>query len=658
VSNDGVLFDSLNLVDGVIYLGGYSSGDFSNATRALGSRSRIAGRQVRRVITAGEGVSDTTLVDFFDISGGLDSVGAGVFLYGDAAPVFTNCGFLDNRAFLTGAALWAQDEAAPTLRNCVIFENTHDDADGALIHLAGGGGTFVNNTISNNQGNGRGFLIENCAPVIYNNAITFNDHGVRSINGAGTVFDHNNVFHNRIDMDVDFEVGQGNISDESRYCDRHSRLYTLFDHSSHLRAGRDGAHIGALGTDCSTPIHFVDGEGSNEYPYSTRQTAAHSIQDAIDVAEFAGKANADSTDEVRVRSGTYQESIVLHSNVKLIGGFSANFLADAQNPDSNQTIIQGLGDGPVVTIDSGVIGITPVRRSPDATNLEGFVIQDGVAERGGGVFIGRDGSPTVQFNRIRDNSAEKGGGIYSANGATPLVRNNLFLRNSADAGAGVYVDTVAAPTTAIYELNTFYDNTAGSDSAGIFHTDGALVWFQENLVTFSKAGKAYSTRNEEPANVNHNLFYGNPGGDTLDPGETSVQESGIFQIVADPEFCDTAAGRFSVFYDLHAIQDSTSALQDSCAETWWGARGADCTKPGHRFLVRQQQASVGERPVFPHVCKENAALTLDEVIDRVNYGDTVEVARSNEQDQRERPHMANMSLNRPILLRGGRTARS
>lgn len=653
VSNSSILFEQVTLVDGVQYLGGYDASTFSNATRLLRTRSRIAGSQVRRIIYGGQGISDSTLLDYFDFSGGVADIGAAVYLEGDASPVIHNCTFLSNTADSTGAVIWAQDEAAPTVSFCQIYENIHRNPDGGLIHLKGGGGTFFNNVISNNQKNGRGFLIENCTPVIYNNAITFNDHGVKSTGGDGTVFDHNNIFHNGVDLELDFTAGEGNISAEAYYCDRFARIYTLRDHSNHLRTGRDGGNIGPLPVNCNTPIHFVGPNGSNRFPYSSRSTAALSIQDAVDAAALAGLATPDSVDEVRVLAGTYNENVVLASNVRLMGGFVGNYSPDGQDPDSNETFIVGLGDGPVVTIDSGVVDRPPGGRYDEVTTLEGFRISEGDAERGGGVHIGRDGSPVVRQNIILNNSAEKGGGIYSAHGATPSVVDNIFLYNVAGQGAGLYADTVAAPTTALYEKNTFFGNEAGSDSAGIIHTDGALIWFQENLVTFSRVGRAYSTGNEEPANINRNLFFGNPGGDSLDPGETSVAEGDIFQIVANPVFCDTAVGNFGVFYSLSAIQDSVSALQDSCAETWWGAKGAGCTRPGHRFLVRQEQSSVGEVPIFPHACKENAALTLDEVINRVNAGDTVEVARSNNRDNQEIPHRANMYLNRPIVLRGG-----
>ncbi len=651
VATGNVLFETIELVNGVKYLGGYDPGSFSNETRGDEGRSRMGGLKEFRLVHGGQGISDSTLLDGFEFTGGVADTGAVAYLEGNASPVFANSLFLRNRADSTGVIIYAADEAAPIMFDCIIYDNKHVRKEGALIHLAGGGGTFHDNTISNNQGDGRGFLIENCAPEIYNNVITFNDAGIRSVGGEGTIFDHNNVFHNGIDMEIDFTEGEGNISLEARYCNRFARNYRLFDHSPHLRAGRDGSTIGAREVGCSTPRHFVSADGSDEYPYSTPGTAARSIQDAIDVASFAGFNDPDSIDEVRVLGGVYEEDIKLPTNVRLRGGFREGFSTDDRDPEANVTELIGSGEGPVVVIDSAVVGRTPVRGTEEATILDGFDITGGDSDRGGGIRIGSGGSPVVRRNMIHDNRAVFGGGIFAESGATPVVSTNQIVRNSAETGSGIYVDTVAAPTTAIYENNTFFANEAGSDTGGVFHTDGALVWFQENVVTYSVRGKAYSTRNEEPANINHNLFYGNPGGDSLDPAETSVSTSDLFQIVSNPEYCDTAAGDLSVLYDRQAIRDSVSVLQDSCATRWWGAKGAGCTREGHRFLVRQSGSN--DKPIYPYVCKENAANMIGDAAARVSAGDTIEVATNRFQNGVRLTHKVNMRFTKPVVIRGG-----
>jgi hypothetical protein len=60
---------------------------------------------------------------------------------------------------------------------------------------------------------------------------------------------------------------------------------------------------------CDT--HYVSPTGSNQYPYTTPETAASKIQDAIDAAEYA--------DSVAVAEGEYNESIRMKQGVALQG---------------------------------------------------------------------------------------------------------------------------------------------------------------------------------------------------------------------------------------------------------------------------------------------------------------------------------------------------
>jgi len=93
-----------------------------------------------------------------------------------------------------------------------------------------------------------------------------------------------------------------------------------------------------------TPDHYVDSGGSNTSPYDTWAKAAHSIQDAIDVAGVG--------DTVHVAAGTYAENLVISTTINLTGA------------DKTITIIDGGGSGNVVNI------------SADYVNISGFTIQN------------------------------------------------------------------------------------------------------------------------------------------------------------------------------------------------------------------------------------------------------------------------------------------
>ena len=62
---------------------------------------------------------------------------------------------------------------------------------------------------------------------------------------------------------------------------------------------------------CCCDTHYVSTTGSNQYPYSTRETAASKIQDAVDAAE--------SGDTVAVAEGEYNESIQIKEGIALRG---------------------------------------------------------------------------------------------------------------------------------------------------------------------------------------------------------------------------------------------------------------------------------------------------------------------------------------------------
>lgn len=639
VSNDNVT-DSFELTPGVTYLGGYAR-TFLNSTRLDLSRTRVGSIGSQRLLTATTGVDSTTFLDGFDFASGRADSGAGLLLTGTASPMFNNCRFIESRSDSAGAAVLSLEESAPIFQFVQFWNNNAFTEKSSVVKLAGGGGSLRNVTITNNKGSGWALDIEDCEPEIFNTTITRNTKGVRSTNGAGTIFDHNNVFGHRIDTDlvVDFVEGEGVISENPLYCNVRGGIFSVFDHSPLLRVDRSGAgFIGARGVGCNTVVHYVSAKGSNIYPYSTRETAAHTIQDAVNVALFAGLASPDSVDEVRVEEGVYVENIELPTNVKLFGGYSESFVNENRIASERPTTIQADTAGSVVSIAPGARARTPIRGN-EATVLDGFIIEGGVAEDGGGVAIGALGSPFVRTNVIRNNTATRGGGLFADDDAIPSVTSNLIYANTADIGAGIFIDSTIAPNNAIYRKNTLVANTAGSDGAGIVHVNGASILFKENVVAFSIMGTGIRTISEIASNIDENLFFANPGGDTI---ETSSVLDPV-HVISDPRFCDAGADDYRVIFDIEEIRAGTSALRDSCAETWWGALGAGCTEAGHRFLVRPIQPN--DNPVFPFVCKENAANNPSTLEGRLSEGDTIEVARGT--------YATNLKVDLPVTLRGG-----
>ena len=148
-----------------------------------------------------------------------------------------------------------------------------------------------------------------------------------------------------------------------------------------------------------------NGDGSEDSPFKT-------INQAIDIA-----LNGDT---VYVKNGEYNENI----------RFSGKRLSIYSNsPQIEDVIIQGDGNGSVVTIEEG-----------DDIVFSGFTISGGDAEFGGGLSV-VNSSPEIDIRNliIMDNYADFGGGIYLENFVGTLedvlIDNNVAEQK----GAGIYV---------------------------------------------------------------------------------------------------------------------------------------------------------------------------------------------------------------------------
>ena len=80
-----------------------------------------------------------------------------------------------------------------------------------------------------------------------------------------------------------------------------------------------------------------------------------------------------------------------------------------------------------------------VSEESNRAKLSGFVIRNGNARTGGGIYID-DASPTIENCRIEDNAAELyGGGLYISGDSSPLLINTSIQRNiSNGSGGGIY----------------------------------------------------------------------------------------------------------------------------------------------------------------------------------------------------------------------------
>ncbi|HBC30317.1 MAG TPA: hypothetical protein DC024_03580 [Clostridiales bacterium] len=175
---------------------------------------------------------------------------------------------------------------------------------------------------------------------------------------------------------------------------------------------------------------------------------ANTIQSAIDLSVDG--------DVIIIPPGTYYENIDFKGK---------KITLKSQNPDDiaivSNTIIDGNNTGSVITFE---------QRETEKTILTGFTIQNGFADRGGGIFINLS-SPSITKNIVRNNSANyQGSAIYicsnsravidsntitghNANNCLgtvyvshswPIINNNLICDNIAREGGGIYIHDISS----------------------------------------------------------------------------------------------------------------------------------------------------------------------------------------------------------------------
>jgi hypothetical protein len=312
-------------------------------------------------------------------------------------------------------------------------------------------GSVINNTVVYNKGGAVGLWCGSVEMAVLNNIIAFNSQGVGG--ATNMVFTNNCVYGNGTNNFYklpDLTETNGNIS-----------LDPMLDGDSqcpgwHLRAGSpcigtgdaslvspdwrdlDGdscikdSHVDigadAFQTDYLTPlpvIVHVAPTGNDTNNGLTWETAMRTVQAAMDRDVLARK-------ELWVSKGIYTEHIAVRPFVDLYGGFAGVETNRTQRDwKQNATIMDGQSSGNVVQMVF----------LPGVRCLDGFTIQNGQANIGGGILT-RECSPFIANSIIQNNNIStninpyKGGGVYSE-GCSLVLSNNLIQGNVAAAGGGV-----------------------------------------------------------------------------------------------------------------------------------------------------------------------------------------------------------------------------
>jgi len=146
-----------------------------------------------------------------------------------------------------------------------------------------------------------------------------------------------------------------------------------------------------------------------------------------DYAAIQGAINAASGgDVVRVRAGTYQETI----------DFLGKLITVNSLEGSAATIIDANAMGPAVTFSSGE-GPGAVLQGFTLTNGTGYFDEVELRTFGGGIYCAGS-SPTITSCRVENNAADIGGGIC-CDDAAPVISGCVVHGNTADNGAGLFI---------------------------------------------------------------------------------------------------------------------------------------------------------------------------------------------------------------------------
>ncbi len=234
-------------------------------------------------------------------------------------------------------------------------------------------------------------------------------------------------------------------------------------------------------------------------------------------------ASASSGNEIWVASGTYMisgdrnQSFVVPSGVAMYGGFNGTeVLLSQRDWELNITSLDGNNLSHTILY---------LYNSSTSTIIDGFVIENGMAEEGGADDKGKSGaaiyidgagstpsSPQILNCVIQNNTSSSRGGAVLINAsfsgvANPVFKNCSFEgnRTSGANGGAVYADgTFGGVCNPTYEDCTFYNNRAFGSGGAIFcqgqQGDATATFsrcnFDSNYTDTAHGGAMYSIGNQ------------------------------------------------------------------------------------------------------------------------------------------------------------------
>ena len=235
-----------------------------------------------------------------------------------------------------------------------------------------------------------------------------------------------------------------------------------------------------------------------------------------------------------VSPGTYAETI----------DFGGKPITVKSVEGPNQTVIDGGCAGSVVRFVSG----------ETATSiLEGFAIENGCADYGGGIFLDGASPQIKQCHVVKNKAAVGGGGMFASNGSSPAISECLVAENRADGyGGGLACESSSSPE---FSDGLIAGNYTGNQGGGVYANASSPVLTRTEIAennAMQNGGGLLFTNSAAPlvsrSRLMDNAACGSGGGAHVSDG-------------AAPEFVNVMAVGNSATYDGGAFYASGAATQ-------------------------------------------------------------------------------------------------
>jgi hypothetical protein len=205
-------------------------------------------------------------------------------------------------------------------------------------------------------------------------------------------------------------------------------------------------HVSTTGSDST-------GDGSDGNPFST-------IQTAIDLSSDG--------DSVLVEAGTYIENI----------NFNGKNIVVTSADGPGEAVIDGNESGSVVTFEN----------EEDSTAvLSGFILTNGYATNGGGIFLSNSSPILINVTLMNNNANSAGGGMYMYQSSPKLTNVTITSNLAGQAGGGMYLASSSSATLTSciiwYNNPSQWSTTGGSSVTATYSAIRNINdWYGEGII--------------------------------------------------------------------------------------------------------------------------------------------------------------------------------